>query len=64
MDHIYISIVGRNQIVASATQELAISSAFEMVHNELVNHVQDAFSDGDSRKSVSIRTVYVELRRK
>ena len=59
---IYVSIVG-HQIAASETQDVAIASAFEMIHTELQNHIQDAFSEGESRKSVGIRTAYLELRK-
>ncbi len=62
-DYVYVSIVSGNQVTVSVDADTAEANLHEMVHSEIINHVANAKSDGDVRKSISIRTCYVELRR-
>jgi hypothetical protein len=57
---IIISLVG-NSVAACKSHDTAIKQLCEMVMRELNQHVHKALDYGDARKSLPVRTVYVEL---
>lgn len=57
---IIVSLVG-NSVAACKSHDTAIKQLGEMVMGELNQHVSKALENGEARKSLPVRTVYVEL---
>lgn len=61
MPMIFVSIVGPTQVAANTSHDGAVTAAVEMLAQEVANNVHNAAENGDARKSVAIRTVYLEV---